>query len=160
AAAEAAERELWHRLEISEQQADRFQALAGGLWYAHPGLRAATQRLAPDADVNAVLSRAGVPPDRRLVVATGNREDPRLGRLQTERRYWEAKGHETSLIVDPAQPDRETLLATADLVVDDSLPSVDVGGGGSAPMRSEPEAGSNIAPRGEADASTDATDPG
>ena len=163
AAAEAAELALWQRLEISEQQAQKFQALAGGLSYAHPGLRAVTQPLAPDVDVNAVLSRAGVPQDRHLVVATGGLADPRLAELLTARRYWEAKGLPTTLVVAPEDADRQTLLAMADLVVGDSLPSVDVGGavvGGSAPIRSGPQAGSDIAPRGDSDASTDAIDAG
>ena len=173
AAAEAAERALWTRLEMSEEHADRFQMLAGALSYAHPGLRASTQRPAPDLDVNATLGRYGIPRDRHLVIATCAWDRPQLAELLKARRYWEAKGLPTTLVVAPehasgagrppglddgvftlppaALPaaERRTLLAAAHLVVDDSLPRVEVAG---AAHEAVPTIGVTS---GDADAGTD-----
>jgi cellobiose phosphorylase len=162
AGAAAAERALWKRLQITEKQAEMFQALAGALWYAHPGLRAQTQGLAPGVDVNATLGRYGIPQDRHLLVAASGWDHPQLAELLTARRYWEAKGLPTTLVVAPdhaskaARPgglddrifdlppaslpvaDRQTLLAAAHLLVHDSLPSVEIERPGpAAPSRRE-----------------------
>jgi len=160
-AAATAERALWQRLEISDKQAEMFQALAGALWYAHPGMRAHTQGLAPDVDVNATLGRFGIPHDGHLVVAASGWDHPQLAELLTARRYWEAKGLPTTLVVAPehaskvARPaglddrifdlppatlpaaDRQTLLAAAHLLVHDSLQSVEIERPGPGPPPAE-----------------------
>src|SRR5206468_4073613 len=74
AAAEAAERALWTRLEMSEEHADRFQMLAGALSYAHPGLRASTQRRPPGLDDGVfTLPPAALPAaERRTLLAAAH----------------------------------------------------------------------------------------
>jgi cyclic beta-1,2-glucan synthetase len=165
AAASEAERALWRRLEMSEEQGVRFQTLAGALWYAHPALRAPARRLMADVDVNGALDRLHIPRDRHLIVAECAWDDPRLSDLLTARRYWEANGLSTTLVVAAAQgprptglddgivdlpaatlpgPDREALLAAANLVVHDSLPSVEVEDGGPPASDREPGPGVDI----------------
>jgi len=148
-AAAAAERALWRRLSISEEQAVTFQTLAGALWYAHPALRAPARHLTADGDVNAALDRWGIPRDRHLVVAERPWDDPVLSELRTARRYWEAKGLSTTLVVAPEPAvraerppchddgivdlsaatvraaERDAIVAAAHLVVQESLPSVE-----------------------------------
>jgi cyclic beta-1,2-glucan synthetase len=150
AAAAEAERALWRRLNISEEQAVTFQMLAGALWYAHPALRAPARRLTADVDVNAALDRFDIPRDRHLIVAERAWDDALLPELLTARRYWEAKGLPTTLVVAPEQAaqavrpphlddgivdlpaatvhaaDRDAVVAAAHLVVHDSLLSVGV----------------------------------
>lgn len=154
AAAAAAERAVWKDLQVSEEEAETFQMLAGALGYAHPRLRASTPHTAPEIDANPTLARLGVPRDRRLVVATCGWDHAALVMLLKARRYWDAKGLPTTLVVAPGRAagarrpgglnddrivelsparlsaaDRQTLLGAADLVVHDALPPVELDGG-------------------------------
>ena len=89
--------------------------------------------------MNAALDRFGIPGDRHLIVAECAWDDLLLSELLTARRYWEAKGLSTTLVVVPEHasqalrpprlddgivdlsaatvpvPDREALLAAAHL---------------------------------------------
>ncbi len=147
AEAESAERALWQHLDVEESQAERFQLLGGALAYGSPRLNPVTQHIAADWDVDTILGRYGIPPDRPLLVVAPPAGDAQLAELLKARAYWGAKGWYTNLVVihgagierPPGLDDRvyflnaetlpfgdaERLLAIAAIVVRDALPVMD-----------------------------------
>ncbi|OGF16898.1 MAG: hypothetical protein A2W00_10670 [Candidatus Eisenbacteria bacterium RBG_16_71_46] len=151
AAAESAAGEELRRLGISPEEAERYQALAGGLLYAHPRLRADPERIARASGSRASLAALGLSPQRPLAVADARApvDLEGLAALLAAHRYWRALGLDVDLVVLCADPERlpggvpraggegvqvrstrdmpeaevDLLLAAAHLLVDGSRPS-------------------------------------
>jgi cellobiose phosphorylase len=99
--AQARERELLGRLDVTEAQAESFQELAGAMLYGHPGLRASPAVLARARGSTADLARYGISPRRALAVVHAERPAgaARLRELVNAHRYWQAHRLPIDLLV-------------------------------------------------------------
>ncbi|NJD05743.1 MAG: glycosyl transferase, partial [Methylococcaceae bacterium] len=144
--AERKERDLLQQLDISEQQAEYFQALAAGMCYGFAELRAPAEYLAEAQASSAAFERQGIPPwGMHVVIWADQSGDERVQELLRARRYWQAKGLPVAIIIlselDAWQPlpgepvfvrsgadmprcDFAGLVAVARLVVRDRLPAM------------------------------------
>ncbi|MBD3337014.1 MAG: glycosyl transferase [Candidatus Eisenbacteria bacterium] len=89
AAAEAARREL-RELELSEEEAEGFQALAGAVLYRDPRLRAPEERLRQARGARDQLARHGLDPQRRIVLLKPGESSgtQHLQIMLKAQRYW------------------------------------------------------------------------
>jgi cyclic beta-1,2-glucan synthetase len=99
-AAAEQERTLLRAHGLSEDRAERLQALAGAMRYADPRLRAPAHVLRRAHGDPAVLASYDLRGDALLVVAqVGRVEDaPRVAELVAARAYWETKGLRADLV--------------------------------------------------------------
>ncbi len=97
--AAVAECALCESMGITEDAGEQFQLLAGAMLYGDPRLRATAGGTARAGTVQAACERLGVPQDRPLVVVRNEWQSPVVEILLQARRYWRAKGLETTVVV-------------------------------------------------------------